>query len=339
MKTRSPSPLGGRGWGEGEFESNMKVLVTGIAGFVGSHLAELLLKKGDEIFGICLACESLENIREIKKDLHLTNCDMTDFDHLSKVVKRINPDEIYHLAALSSVGKSFAHPTDTIEVNIRGTLYLLEVLRNARKDVRILIVGSSDMYGIVKPKDIPITEEKPLLPVSPYGSSKAMCDLLAHQYFKSYGVQAIRVRAFNHTGPRQMIGFMVPDFASQIAKIEAGILPPVMKVGDLSSKRDISDVRDIVTGYRLLMKKGKTGEAYNICSGKAYSIKNVLEVLISLSKKKIKVKLDQKRRRPAEIPILVGDNSKIKKTTGWKPKIPIEKTLQDTLNFWREKYN
>lgn len=317
----------------------MKVLITGIAGFVGSHLAELLLKKEEDVFGICLPDESLENIRQIKKELHLTNCDVTDFYRLSSVIKRINPDQIYHLAALSSVGRSFSHPVDVIGANIRGTLYLLEILRNTRKRPRILIVGSSDMYGVVRPKDIPITEETPLLPVSPYGSSKAACDLLVYQFFKSYGVRTIRVRAFNHTGPRQDVGFVVPDFASQIAKIEAGILPPVMKVGNLSSKRDISDVRDIVRGYQLLMKKGKAGEAYNVCSGKAYSIKNVLKILISLSKKKIRVKTDEKRNRPAEIPILRGDNSKIKRTIGWKPKISIETTLEDTLNFWRSKYN
>jgi GDP-4-dehydro-6-deoxy-D-mannose reductase len=317
----------------------MKVLITGIAGFVGSHLAELLLKRGDEVLGICLPGESLENIREIKKDLHLTNCDITDFDRLSSVIKRINPDEIYHLAAFSSVGKSFSHPVDVIGVNVRGTLYLLEILRNMRKRSRILIVGSSDMYGVVKPKDIPITEEKSLLPVSPYGSSKAACDLLAYQFFESYGVQTIRARAFNHTGPRQGIGFVVPDFASQIAQIEAGILPPIMKVGSLSSKRDISDVRDITRGYWLLMKRGKAGEAYNICSGKAHSIKNVLKTLISLSKSKIKVKADAKKNRPAEISILVGDNSRMKKVTGWKPKIPIEKTLEDTLDFWRKRYS
>ncbi|MFQ6031730.1 MAG: GDP-mannose 4,6-dehydratase [Candidatus Zixiibacteriota bacterium] len=317
----------------------MKVLITGIAGFVGSHLAELLLKKGEEVFGITLPGESLENIREIKKELHLTNGDITDFDRLTSIVRRINPDEIYHLAALSSVGKSFALPLDTVEVNIRGTLYLLEILRNTRKKARILIVGSSDMYGVVKPKDIPINEETPLLPVSPYGTSKAACDLLAYQFFKSYGVQTIRARAFNHTGPRQGIGFVVSDFASQVAKIEAGILPPVMKVGNLLSKRDISDVRDIVKGYRLLMKKGKPGEAYNICSGKAYSIKEVLRILICFSKKKIRVKIDEKKNRPAEIPVLAGDNSKMRKATGWKPKISIETTLEDTLNFWRRKYN
>ncbi len=317
----------------------MKVLITGIAGFVGSHLAELLLKKREEVFGICLPGESLGNIRHIKRDLHLTNCDITDFDSLSSVIKRINPDEIYHLAALSSVGKSFSHPADVIGVNIRGTLYLLEILRNMSKKARILIVGSSDMYGIVEPKEIPLTEKKALLPVSPYGSSKAAGDLLAYQFFKSYGVQTIRARAFNHTGPRQGTGFVVPDFASQIAKIEAGVLPPAMKVGNLSSMRDISDVRDIVRGYQLLMKKGKAGEAYNICSGKAHSIKNLLKILISLSKIKIRVKTDEKKNRPAEIPILAGDNSKMRRTTGWKPKFSFKTTLEDTLNFWRRKYN
>jgi len=317
----------------------MRILITGIAGFVGSHLAELLLKKNDELFGICLACESLENIENIKKDLRLFNCDITHFEELSRLVKRIKPDQIYHLAALSSVGDSFSHPLDTIENNIRGTLNLLEVIRNLRKQTKILVVGSSDMYGMVKPKDVPITEESSLLPVSPYGVSKATCDLLAYQYYKSYDVYAIRARAFNHTGPRQRTGFVIPDFASQIAKIEKGGSPPVLKAGNLSTKRDISDVRDVVGAYVSLMEKGKAGEAYNICSQKAYSIRNVLRILLSLSNKKIRVEIDEKRNRPAEIPILMGSNSKIKKATSWKPKIPIEKTLEDTLNYWRRKIN
>jgi len=315
----------------------MKILITGIAGFVGSHLAERLLKTGNEIFGIYLPGENLENIRKIRRSLHLSDCDITQFDQLSRLVKKINPDQIYHLAALSSVGKSFSNPLDTIETNIRGTLYLLEIIRNLKKHVKILVVGSSDMYGKVLPKEIPITEERSLLPVSPYGMSKAAGDLLAYQYFKSYGVYAIRARAFNHTGPRQRTGFVIPDFASQIAKIEAGQMPPVLEVGNLSSKRDISDVRDVVGAYLSLMRKGKAGEAYNVCSQEAYIIKNVLKILLSLSKKKIKVKLDKKKSRPAEIPILVGDNSKIRKATGWKPKIPMEKTLEDTLNFWRRR--
>jgi len=316
----------------------MKILITGIAGFVGSHLAEQLLKTGNEIFGIYLPGESLENIREIRKGLYLSDCDITQFDQLSRLVKSINPDQIYHLAALSSVGKSFSHPLDTIETNVRGTLYLLEILRSLKKRIKIVVVGSSDMYGKVLPQEIPITEEKSLLPVSPYGVSKAACDLLAYQYFASYGVYVVRARAFNHTGPRQRTGFVIPDFASQIAKIETGLLPPVLKVGSLSTKRDISDVRDVVRAYVSLMRKGKAGEAYNICSQEAYSIKNVLKILLSLSKKRIKVEVDEKKNRPAEIPILVGDNSKIRKATGWEAKIPLEKTLKDTLDFWREKY-
>jgi len=315
----------------------MKVLITGIAGFVGSHLAERLLEEKDEVFGIYLPGESLENIRRIRKNLHLSGCDITQFDQLSRLVKRIQPDLIYHLAALSSVGKSFSHPLDTIETNVRGTLYLLEIVRNLKKQTKVLVVGSSDMYGKVSPREVPLTEKKALLPVSPYGASKAACDLLAYQYFKSYGVYALRARAFNHTGPRQRTGFVIPDFASQIARIEAGKIPPILKVGNLSTRRDISDVRDVVKAYISLMQKGKPGEAYNICSRKAYSIKNVLKILLSLSKKKIKVEVDEGKSRPAEIPIPTGDNSKIKKITGGKPEIPLKTTLEDTLNFWREK--
>lgn len=316
----------------------MKVLITGIAGFVGSHLAELLVKKGNQVFGTCLACESLENILQIRSSLHLSDCDITEFGPLARLVKRIRPDRIYHLAAQSSVGRSFSHPVETIESNVRGTLYLLEIARNLKKRVRILVVGSSDVYGKISPREVPISEERHLRPISPYGASKAACDLLAYQYFKSYGVQVIRARAFNHTGPRQQAGFVIPDFASQIAQIEAGLLPPMLKVGNLSAKRDLSDVRDVVRAYLALMARGQAGDAYNISSQKAYKIRNVLRTLLSLSKEKITVRVDEGKNRPAEIPILMGNNSKIRKATGWKLRIPIEKTLKDTLNFWRRRY-
>ncbi|MGB8657448.1 MAG: GDP-mannose 4,6-dehydratase [Candidatus Zixiibacteriota bacterium] len=315
----------------------MRILITGIAGFAGSYLAEEILKRGDEVFGICLACESLENIQKIRKNLRISRGDVTNFEQIFRLVKRINPDQIYHLAALSSVGESFSHPKETIENNIRGTLYFLEIIRKLEKPIKILVAGSSDMYGIVKPKEIPITEERSLLPVSPYGVSKAAGDLLAYQYFKSYGVCAIRARAFNHTGPRQRPGFVIPDFASQIARMERGLSSPVLRVGNLSTKRDISDVRDVVRAYVSLMARGKPGEAYNICSHRAYGVEEMLNILLGLSKKKIRVKVEEKRDRPAEIPILLGSSSKIRKATGWKPEIPIEKTLEDTLNFWRAK--
>jgi GDP-4-dehydro-6-deoxy-D-mannose reductase len=315
----------------------MRVLITGIAGFAGSHLAELLLKRKDKVFGTCLANESTENIQEIKSNLNILVCDITHLDQFSQVVEGINPDHIYHLAAFSSVGESFSHPLETFDVNIRGTFYLLEILRKLKKTIRVLVVGSSDVYGKVSPQQIPIAEDVPLLPISPYGMSKAVCDLLAYRYFESYGVDVIRARAFNHTGPRQRKGFVIPDFASQIAQIEAGTSNSPMKVGDLSAQRDLTDVRDVVRAYLSLMFKGKAGESYNICSQRAYTMEDMLNTLLKLSKKEIEVERDARRCRPAEIPILMGDNSKIKKTTGWELKIPLEKTLEDTLNYWREK--
>ena len=316
----------------------MKVLITGIAGFAGSHLAELLVKNRNQVFGTRLPGESLDNIRPISRSLHLSVCDITRYDRLFRMIKRIRPDRIYHLAAQSSVGKSFSEPRKTIGDNVRGTLNLLESVRNLKKPIRVLVVGSSDIYGKVRPHEVPITEEKPLLPVSPYGLSKAACDLLAYQYFESYRVSVVRARAFNHTGPRQSAGFVIPDFASQIAQIEADLLPPVIKVGNLSSRRDLSDVRDVVKAYASLMRKGKPGQAYNICSRQAYRIRDVLTSLLALSKKRIKVEVDKDKYRPAEIPILLGDNSRTRKATGWKPRIPLEKTLKDTLDFWRDKY-
>jgi GDP-4-dehydro-6-deoxy-D-mannose reductase len=313
----------------------MKVLITGIAGFVGSHLAELLVGKNYEVFGTCLACESLDNIQSLKKKIALYECDIKDFDQLSKLVKNILPDQIYHLAAFSSVGKSFEKPLKTLEVNLQGTLNLMEILRNSKKKIKLLLVGSADVYGKVEKKDLPIKETLPLNPVSPYGASKACADILAYQYFKSYGVPVIRARSFNHTGPRQAKGFVIPDFASQIAQIEKGYAKPFIKVGNLEAERDISDVRDIVNAYYLLMKKGKLGEVYNISSGKSYKIKYLLDYLVNLSEKEIKVVHSQNKKRPTEIPVLLGDNRKIKKEVGWSPKIPIIKTLKDTLDFWR----
>jgi GDP-4-dehydro-6-deoxy-D-mannose reductase len=316
----------------------MRILITGIAGFAGSHLAELLLKRENQVYGTLLPGENLKNIQKIKQRLHLSDCDVTRLDQFSRLIKRVKPDQVYHLAALTSVGWSFSHPSETIDTNIRGTLNLLEIVRNLKKPVRILVVGSSDIYGKVLPQEVPISEERPLLPISPYGVSKAACDLLAYQYFKSYGIQVVRARSFNHTGPRQNTGFVIPDFASQIARIEQRKQPPVLKVGNLSAKRDISDVRDVVKAYLALMAKGEAGEAYNICTQKAYKIEHLLRMLLVLSKQRIKVEKDKEKNRPAEIPILLGNNKKIKKATGWKPKISIQKTLEDTLSFWRRKH-
>jgi GDP-4-dehydro-6-deoxy-D-mannose reductase len=310
----------------------MKILITGIAGFVGSHLAKLLVQKKNEVFGICLGCEDTSGLALVRKNIAIYKCDLTDFPKLSELIRKIKPDQIYHLAGISSAGKSFFEPLLTFDTNIYGTISLLEAVCQAKLDTKILIVGSGDMYGIVNKK-----ESLPLNPISPYGASKAACDILAYQYFKSYSMKIIRVRSFNHTGPGQALGFAIPDFCYQIAKIEKGLIPAYMKVGNLQAIRDLTDVRDVVRGYVLLMKYGKTGEAYNLCLGRGYKLKQVLDKLLKLSSKKIKIVEDKNRKRKADIPILAGNNSKIKKESGWRPSIALDETLKDALEFWRRK--
>ncbi|MCJ7509019.1 MAG: GDP-mannose 4,6-dehydratase [candidate division Zixibacteria bacterium] len=315
----------------------MKILITGIAGFVGSHLAKLLVGKKNEVFGICLGCEDTSNLALVRRNIAIYKCDITDFPKLSELIRKIRPDQIYHLAGISSAGRSFLEPLAAFNTNIFGTISLLEAVRQAKLDTKILVVGSGDMYGVVNKKDIPIRESLPLNPVSPYGASKAACDILAYQYFKSYGLKLVRARSFNHTGPGQALGFAIPDFCSQIARIEKDLIPPKITVGDLSVIRDLTDVRDIVKAYQLLMRYGKVGEAYNLCSGKGYKLKQILDKLLKSASKKIKIVEDKNKRRIADILILVGDNSKIKKESGWKPSITLDETLKDTLNYWRKK--
>jgi GDP-4-dehydro-6-deoxy-D-mannose reductase len=314
----------------------MKVLITGIAGFAGSHLVELLLSKKYSVFGTVEHGDACKNVCQLKGKLNLIECDLTDFNSVKKVLQKTKPEEIYHLAGYSSVGKSFFNPLLVFQTNFYGSLNLLECIRQQKLDSKILLVSSVEIYGKVKPNQIPIKEDIPLAPISPYGTSKAGVDLLAYQYFRSYGLKTIRVRSFNHIGPRQNRGFVVPDFASQIAGIEKGWQKPIIQVGKLSFIRDFTDVRDVVKAYYLLMKKGKIGEAYNLCSGKGYKIKFILEHLLSLTSQKIKIKIGENQTRPTDIPILIGNNKKVKSKTGWSPKIPMEKSLEDTLNYWRK---
>lgn len=313
----------------------MTVLVTGMAGFVGSHLTELLLEKKEKIVGLYWNT-NLDNLKHIKKKLTLLECDVADFKSVHRIIKKIEPQEIYHLAAISSVGKSFSEPIFTFKINFGGVQNILEAVRRENVKPRILIPNSADMYGKVSAQDLPIKETQTLHPLSPYAISKTCADILAEQFFKVYQIPVIRTRSFNHTGPRQALGFVIPDFASQVTRIDLGLQEPVLKVGDLKAQRDISDVRDIVLGYYLLMKKGKPGEAYNLGSGKIYNLKKILQYLVSLSSRKIKIQIDQSRLRKIDITALQADIGKIKKETGWNPKIPLQKTLQDTYNFWRE---
>jgi len=221
--------------------------------------------------------------------------------------------------------------------NVVATLNVLEALRVAKyKETRILLACSSEEYGVVSEEDIPINEGTPLKPVSPYGVSKATIDMFGFQYFSSYGTKVIRIRAFNHTGPRREEIYALSNFAKQIAEIERGLRGPNIYVGNLNVVRDYSDVRDMVRGYELAMEHCEPGDVYNLCSSKGYKIKDLLKILIELSNRKIKIIHDPKRMRPIDLPIIVGDNSKFSMTTSWKPQIGIERTLQDLLDYWRK---
>lgn len=312
----------------------MRALITGM-GFVGQHLARYLTEVQKlDVVGVSLYKHPEENFFN---NFYFEKCDVCAQSALSSVIERWCPDYIFHLAAQSSVAASWYDTRHTIEVNLFGQLNLFEAVKKANISPLILIPCSSDEYGKVDLGDLPIKEEGLLKPNSPYALSKVFQDYLAYQYFESYGMKIIRTRAFNHTGPGQSHLFVASGFAKQIAEIEKNLREPFLYVGNLDSRRDFTDVRDVVEAYWLVLKKGKIGEVYNICSNKAYSVSEVLDILLSFSKVDIKIEKDPVKIRPSDIPILLGDNSKVYKTTGWRPKIPFEKTLEDVLNYWREK--
>ncbi|HUS52027.1 MAG TPA: GDP-mannose 4,6-dehydratase [Candidatus Bathyarchaeia archaeon] len=314
-----------------------KVLITGITGFVGSHLSEFLLKSNYQVFGTARPRSKTENIDHLRSKIRLFDADILDSHSVYEVVKTARPDYIFHLAAQSFVPTSWASPANTLETNLIGTVHLFEAVRKLEIKPRIQIACSSEEYGLVKPGEIPVRETNPLRPLSPYAVSKVAMDMLGYQYFQSYRMKIVRTRAFNHTGPRRGESFVCSNFARQIAEIEKGKREPVLRVGNLAAKRDFTDVRDIVRGYLLAVQKGKPGEVYNLCSGRAIKIEQVLKMLLDFSKAKVKVEKDPDRMRPSDLPVLEGDYSKFRKETGWKPKIAFEKTLKDLLDYWRER--
>lgn len=316
----------------------MKALITGITGFVGSHLAEYLLQKQDvEVWGIVRWRSKTDNIDHFKDKVKLIECDLRDASSVEKAIELVRPEKIFHLAAQSFVPTSWNAPAETITTNIIGQLNIFESVHKIGINPWIQIACSSEEYGMVLPEETPIKETNPLRPLSPYGVSKVGQDMLGYQYAMSYGMNIVRTRGFNHTGPRRGIVFVESNFANQIALIEKGKLPPVIHVGNLEARRDYTDARDMVRGYWLATEKCKPGEEYNICSGKDYTIQKVLDILLSYSKIKVKIQQDPDRMRPSDVMILLGDNTKFCKATGWKPEIPFEKTLLDLLNYWRER--
>ena len=317
----------------------MKILITGVTGFVGSHLAEycLSLDQQVEVIGTCRWRSRRENIEHLEDAINLYECDLRDASSVKTLLADIQPERIFHLAAQSYVPSSWNSPGETITTNVIGQLNIFEAMRETNSTASIQIAGSSEEYGLVHPEEAPITEENPLRPLSPYAVSKVAQDMLAYQYFQSYGLRVVRTRAFNHTGPRRGDVFVTSNFAKQIAEIEAGQRPPIIHVGDLNPKRDFTDVRDIVRAYWLSLEHCSLGEVYNVASGKAYRIKEVLKILLDNSGQDIEVVEDPERLRPSDVPLLLGDNSRFCKATGWSPEIPFEQTAKDLLDYWRER--
>jgi len=276
-----------------------------------------------------------ENIAHVMDRITLVECDLRDASSARDTLETVRPDWIFHLAAQSFVPTSWSAPTESLTTNILGQLNLFEAVRHLGLRPRIQIACSSEEYGMVHADELPIRETNPLRPLSPYAVSKVGQDMLGYQYWMSWKMDVVRTRGFNHEGPRRGPVFVSSDFAKQIADIEKGRKPPVIHVGNLEAKRDFCDVRDMVKAYWLALEKGASGEVYNICTGRAWSIREVLDLLLSMTRTKIEVKQDAARMRPSDVPILLGDHSKFAKATGWQPVVPFEQTLREMLEYWR----
>lgn len=314
----------------------MKALITGGGGFAGSHLAEYLLEQGQEVVSLLAPQAPVENLSHILARICVVRADLRDAERMFEVLRDTNPLRIYHLAALSSPVESLQDPRLTYEVNFGGTLNLFLAWRRQQLDCRFLYVSSSDVYGVVRGENLPLREEAPLRPANPYAASKAAVELLALQFWQSYGMPVVRVRPFNHTGPRQSSNFVCSSLARQVAEIDLGLRPPKVSVGNLEIKRDFSDVRDIVRGYYLLLERGEPGDVYQLCSGRAVSVEEILRVLLGVCSKPVEVHVDQSRLRPAECAALWGEVSKAEQTVGWKRQFTLETTLLDLKQYWVE---
>lgn len=314
----------------------MKALITGVGGFVGSHLASYLVEKaGLDVWGLDLVEGRAAALRP-RITLHVGNV-LMDLAALKDLFAAAQPDLVFHLAAQAFVPSSWKDPWATLENNIRGQLNVLLAAIAMEKPPRILVVGSADEYGIVLPEELPISETNPLRPNSPYAVSKVAQDMLGYQYYASHKLPVVRVRPFNHIGPGQSAAFVTADFAKQIAEVEAGLREPVMRVGNLGARRDFSDVRDIIHGYYLALSEGEPGEVYNLGAERSYSIRQVLDGLLALSETRVAVEQDPKRLRPSDVPEILADCTRFRSRTGWRAEIPLERSLEDILNYWRSR--
>ena len=309
-----------------------KALIIGAAGFVGSYLIDHIQKH-------CIW--SIVVTKMPQERLTLQGADVCDLDimnpaAITELLEEKRPDYIFHLAAQSSVAVSWKNPGLTVDVNIKGSLNVLDAVRKLDYKPRVLLIGSGEEYGHLRQDEVPVGEENVLRPGNIYAATKACQNMLGAIYARAYGMDVLMVRAFNHVGPNQSPVFVVADFCRQAAEIELGMREPVIRVGNLSARRDFSDVRDVVRAYAALMEKGKAGETYNVGAGKAVEIRRILDMILSLAKKEIRVETDPARMRPVDVPVIEADIRKLQACTGWRTEIPLEKTIEETLNYWRE---
>jgi GDP-4-dehydro-6-deoxy-D-mannose reductase len=316
-----------------------RILITGITGFAGSHLADYVLAEhpGTEVFGTYRWRSRRENIEHLEGRIRLLECDLGDMTALRAALERSRPDAIFHLAAQSFVPASWNAPAETFHINVTGQIHLFEAIRSLGLDPMVQLACSSEEYGLVHKHETPITEQNPLRPLSPYAVSKVAQDYLAYQYWMSHRVHTVRTRGFNHTGPRRGDVFVTSNFARQIAEIEKGLREPVVRVGNLEAIRDFTDVRDMVRAYWLALERCEPGEVYNICSGRGYTVRQVLDILLGLASIHVDVQEDPERMRPSDVAVLLGDCTRFQRVTGWKPTIPFEVTLEDLLEHWRKR--
>lgn len=338
--TRPPGDALHAAWYE-----SLRILLTGIAGFAGSHLAEYLLSEraavdigapgsdAPELHGVIHRHD--HRIQHLLDRVELHRGDLRNALWVSETIEAVQPDIILHLAAWSDVGGSWQQPWTVYELNIQCQLNLLEAQRRWRPQARTVIVTSNEVYGKVRPEELPIDESTPFRPNSPYGVSKVAQDVMGLQYWQSHGLPIVRARSFNHMGPGQSSEFAGSAFARQIAEIEAGLRPPVVRVGNLDAERDFTDVRDVVRAYWLLAQSGEAGCAYNVGSGVARSARWLLDTLLGFTAVQVTVEPDPARMRPSDMPRSRCNLDHLHATTGWLPEIPLEKSLRDMLEYWR----
>lgn len=310
-----------------------KALIIGAAGFVGNYLIDHIQKNC--IWSIAVTKMAGEVIE--KEKIEIYDLDILDMKSIQQRLEEIRPDYIFHLAAQSSVALSWKNPALTVDVNIKGTLNVLDAIRHLDYTPRILLIGSGEEYGHVTIQEIPIAEDNMVRPGNIYAATKVCQNLMGKIYADAYGMDLLSVRAFNHIGPNQAPMFVVSDFCKQVADIEKGLQEPVIRVGNLSAKRDFTDVRDVVRSYVMLMELGTAGETYNVGSGSAVAIQDILERILSLSEVPIKIEVAAEKLRPVDVPIIEADVSKLVCCTGWTREIPLETTLRETLDYWRKR--